>query len=204
MSKANSPDSGDNSDTIEENCDYLSDISFLIVEDNVFCARILETILRNLGARHMERVSNGLEAVKEIALRPPDIIFVDWEMPKMNGIEFTDFIRNSKDSPDPFMPVIMVTALSGKDNVTRARDAGVTEFVVKPCSVTQILGRIKTVIEDPRPFVRKEGFFGPDRRRHIVEFSGEERRGVAIAASTETSRKSQKHVDVVDVLNAAQ
>jgi two-component system chemotaxis response regulator CheY len=46
-----------------------------------------------------------------------------------------------------------------------ARDAGVTEFVVKPITAKAILDRIQAVIFGPRPFVKTDGYFGPDRRR---------------------------------------
>ena len=48
--------------------------------------------------------------------------------------------------------------------------------MVKPMSAHTLFERIETVIERPRPFVRIKGFFGPDRRRHVSGFAGEERR----------------------------
>lgn len=59
-----------------------------------------------------------------------------------------------------------------------ARDAGVTEYLIKPCSAKQILSRIRAIIENPRPFVKTDQFFGPDRRRQKKkDFKGEDRRG---------------------------
>jgi two-component system chemotaxis response regulator CheY len=58
-----------------------------------------------------------------------------------------------------------MTGHSEKSRVTEARDAGVTEFVVKPITAKAILVRINAVIFHPRPFVKSEGYFGPDRRR---------------------------------------
>jgi two-component system, chemotaxis family, chemotaxis protein CheY len=59
----------------------------------------------------------------------------------------------------------MMTGHSEKSRVTEARDAGVTEFVVKPITAKAIFDRLNAVIFKPRPFVKTEGYFGPDRRR---------------------------------------
>ena len=159
---------------------YLSNINFLIAEDNGFSARILENILRALGARHIKRVADGIQAIETLQTFSADVCFVDWLMPKMDGIQLTQHIRSDRDSPNPFLPVIMVTGLSELEHVMEARDVGVTEYLIKPCSVRQILSRIKTVVESPRSFVRKNDYFGPDRRRREAEMGDDERRGTPI------------------------
>ena len=58
----------------------------------------------------------------------------------------------------------------------KARDAGVNEFLVKPISANTLFERIEALIERPRPFVRLEGFFGPDRRRKSSDPARDERR----------------------------
>ena len=58
-----------------------------------------------------------------------------------------------------------------------ARDAGVTEFLVKPLSAQALHQRILSVVAHPRPFIRTPTFFGPDRRRtKAAEYTGPERR----------------------------
>ncbi|MDO9079054.1 MAG: response regulator, partial [Brevundimonas sp.] len=69
------------------------------------------------------------------------------------------------DTANPYLPIIMRTGHSEKSRVYEARDAGVTEFVVKPITAKAILDRIQAVIFKPRPFVKTDGYFGPDRRR---------------------------------------
>nr|MBC8238861.1 response regulator [Alphaproteobacteria bacterium] len=71
----------------------------------------------------------------------------------------------------------MMTAYSEHPKVIEARDIGVNEYLVKPFSAAQLLKRIQTIVEHPRPFVRTENFFGPDRRRRSKSnYSGQERR----------------------------
>ena len=62
-------------------------------------------------------------------------------------------------------PVILVTGYSALSRVAEARDAGVTEFLVKPFSANDLAKRIAYVINKPRDFIDCTGYFGPDRRR---------------------------------------
>ena len=63
----------------------------------------------------------------------------------------------------------MVTGHTERARVEAARDAGVTEFLAKPITTQNLLTRLIEVVERPRPFIRCEGYFGPDRRRHKTE-----------------------------------
>jgi DNA-binding response OmpR family regulator len=92
-------------------------------------------------------------------------VIVDFNMFPLDGVEFTRLVRNSPDSANPYLPIIMMTGHSEKARVYEARDAGVTEFVVKPITAKAILDRIQAVIFRPRPYVKTDGYFGPDRRR---------------------------------------
>ncbi len=114
----------------------------------------------------------------------PDIIIVDWEMPGIDGVEFTQLVRNASDSPNPFVPIIFLTSYSDKRHVIEARDAGVTEFLAKPVSAKAIYSRMMSIINKPRPFIRSKQYFGPCRRRHSYpEYKGSERRKTQLAIS---------------------
>ena len=157
---------------------YLSEIEFLVAEDNDFARRIVRDVLKALGARNVRYAKDGAEALNIAKLFPIDIALIDWDMPLIDGIEFTEFIRQSQDSPNPFLPIIMMTAHSEHPKVIEARDKGVNEYLIKPFSAAQLLKRIQMVVENPRPFVRTEEFFGPARRRrrHNSGYKGDERR----------------------------
>ena len=106
-----------------------------------------------------------------------DIVFTDYQMEPISGIDLTDLIRTSRKSPNPYIPVIMISAYSDEDRVQAARDHGVTEFLAKPFTVERLVERLEKVIEEPRPFVRTETYFGPDRRRkQDPNYTGPERR----------------------------
>ncbi len=107
----------------------------------------------------------------------PDVILLDWMMEGMSGIDFAKMARASVASPDPYVPIIMLTGNTSVDSVQQARDAGINEFLAKPVSVKAIMTRLTSVIEHPRPFVRTTVYFGPCRRRRgHDEYRGPERR----------------------------
>ncbi len=86
-------------------------------------------------------------------------------------------VRTSPDSPNPYVPVIMLTAQAELERVQTARDAGVSGFLAKPMSAHSLHKRLVSLLEDKRPFVRGLDFFGPDRRfKSDPGFGGEDRR----------------------------
>lgn len=143
----------------------LQSLRVLLVDDNQHMRAITAAILQSAGVRNITEVGDGAAALENMRSYPPDLAIVDFNMFPLDGVEFTRLVRNSPDSANPYLPIIMMTGHSEKSRVTEARDAGVTEFVVKPITAKAILERIQVVIFKPRPFVKTEGYFGPDRRR---------------------------------------
>ncbi len=87
----------------------------------------------------------------------------------VDGIEFVRRIRKDLNSPNRLVPVIMITGYCIKKRVHEARDAGVTEFLIKPFTAEDIAKRMSHVINRPRDFIDIEGdYFEPDRRRTIT------------------------------------
>jgi DNA-binding response OmpR family regulator len=79
----------------------------------------------------------------------------------------------------------MLTAHSDKPRVEAARDAGATEFCAKPVTATELLRKVGAVINHPRPFVRSDGYVGPDRRRRDdPDYEGPERRKDRLAGGS--------------------
>lgn len=156
---------------------YLENVRFLVIDDNMFIRTTVRLVLKTMGAREVQEASNGAEALKILAQFQPDIIIVDWEMEPVNGMEFVAKIRGAGDGPLSFIPIIMLSGHSEAVRVTAARDAGVNEFVVKPFSAHGLFTRIQAVIDRPRPFIKVETYFGPDRRRKNMAFEGDEKRG---------------------------
>jgi two-component system, chemotaxis family, chemotaxis protein CheY len=154
----------------------LAALELLVVDDNAQMRTIVGTVLAAAGVRRLRYAPDGrkgLEVVKEGRI---DIAFVDFEMPVMNGLEFLSAVR-ALQTPDRFMPVIMLTGHSDLKRITAARDRGVNEFLSKPVTAKSILTRLSTVILKPRPFVSSPRYFGPDRRRKALDnYHGPRRR----------------------------
>jgi len=156
----------------------LEKVYVVLAEDNPFMRSLIRTVLRVLGCDHVAEAANGIEVLRLLkAGQNPDTIITNWEMPKLDGITLIRMIRDPNESPNPYVPIIMVSAYSEEHRVIQARDAGVSEFLAKPISAQLLYERIVTTIEHPRPFVKSEGFFGPDRRhRQDPLYAGTERR----------------------------
>ncbi len=143
----------------------LQALQVLLVDDNQHMRAITSAVLQSAGVRTVREASDGGAALEVLRDQAVDLAIVDFNMFPLDGVEFTRLVRNSPDSANPYLPIIMMTGHSEKSRVYEARDAGVTEFVVKPITAKAILDRIQSVIFRPRPFVKTEDYFGPDRRR---------------------------------------
>ncbi|HTN41864.1 MAG TPA: response regulator [Asticcacaulis sp.] len=144
--------------------DY-SSLKILLVEDNQHMRSIVTAILKGSGIRNVREARDGAEGLDMLRQYPADIALVDFNMNPIDGVEFTRMLRNSSDSSNPYLPIIMITGHSERSRVIQARDAGVNEFIVKPLTARALLGRLDSVIMRPRPFIRCKTYFGPDRRR---------------------------------------
>jgi two-component system, chemotaxis family, chemotaxis protein CheY len=98
-------------------------------------------------------------------------------------------IRQPETSSNPYVPIIMVTGHAERRRVTEARDAGVTEFLVKPISAKALYQRIVSVVMMPRPYIKTATYFGPCRRRTPnPNFGGIERRGKGVSEKIDPVR----------------
>ena len=140
-------------------------LKILLVDDNHHMRVLLTEILRAIGVKLIFEAADGAEALQVLRAQPIDIVMTDLAMQPLDGIDFVRLLRNSGDSPNPLVPVIMITGHSTMRRVGEARDVGVTEFLSKPVTARGVIERISRVVEHPRAFVRSENYFGPDRRR---------------------------------------
>lgn len=140
-------------------------LKILIVDDNQHMRVLLAEILRAIGVNAIFEANDGAEGLQMMRAHAVDIVMTDLSMQPLDGIDFVRLLRNSPDSPNQMIPVIMVTGHSTMKRVAEARDAGVTEILTKPLTARGVIDRITRVINHPRPFIRTDDYFGPDRRR---------------------------------------
>ena len=143
----------------------LQALQVLLVDDNQHMRTITSAVLQSAGVRKVREAADGAAGLEILRQQAVDLAIVDFNMFPLDGVEFTRLVRTSPDTANPYLPIIMMTGHSERSRVYEARDAGVTEFVVKPITAKAILDRIQAVIFHPRPFVKTDGYFGPDRRR---------------------------------------
>jgi CheY-like chemotaxis protein len=149
-----------------------SRLKAMVVEDDPMSRDLVVSILEGVGLVHIERAADGEEAFKRLAVSAPDMIVSDVMMEPMDGIAFTRRLRTHRASPNPHIPVILLTAHTDRTTVIEARDAGVNAFVAKPVSIDEMRRKIELVIKDPRQFIRSEDYVGPDRRRRDLPLAG--------------------------------
>lgn len=143
----------------------LENISALILDDNAHMRGLLRVILTGFGVHKIDEAADGNEAFTMAVAGQHDIVFVDFKLGGIDGVDFCRRIRRDPASPNKYMPLIMITAYSERSRVLDAINAGVDEFLVKPVRAVDVANRVNAVIERRRPFVSGPDYFGPDRRR---------------------------------------
>jgi len=138
----------------------------LIVEDNTHMRSLLRALLNSISITDVSEAAHGQAGIAILRDRKIDLVLTDLAMAPMDGLELARHVRNDENSPNPFVPIIMITGHTERHRVEAARDAGVTEFLAKPITAHNLFARITEILERPRAFVRCERYFGPDRRRH--------------------------------------
>jgi CheY-like chemotaxis protein len=142
-------------------------LKVLLVDDNHHMRVLLAEILRAIGVKNILEANDGAEGLQLMRSHAVDIVMTDLSMQPLDGIDFVRLLRNSNDSPNQMVPVIMITGHSTQRRVNEARDAGVNEFLAKPLTARGVIERLGRVVENPRPYVRTQDYFGPDRRRRV-------------------------------------
>jgi len=162
----------------------LGTLHLLLVDDNANMRSIVAAMLKSIGIGRLSEAEDGTQALEILREQAIDIAIVDFRMQPMDGVQFTRSIRWDEDSPNPYLPIVMMTGHSELFRVTDARDAGVNEFVAKPVMIQALMKRLEAIILRPRLFVRSDDFFGPDRRRtHRLDHDGPFRRATDIQRS---------------------
>ena len=116
----------------------------LIVDDYATMLRIVKNLLKQIGFENVDEATDGAAALQMMKLKKYGLVISDWNMQPVTGIEF---LRNVRADPElKATPFIMVTAESKTDNVVEAKNAGVSNYIVKPFSSEVLKGKIESVL----------------------------------------------------------
>jgi len=125
----------------------------LIVEDEDTLIELLEYNFKKEGYT-VETATDGESALDKILFKSPDLIILDWMLPKLSGIELCRQIRNTKQIKN--IPVIMLTARGEERDRLKGLEMGADDYVTKPFSINELLARAKTVLKRVRPLFAEE------------------------------------------------
>jgi two-component system phosphate regulon response regulator PhoB len=147
----------------------------LVIEDEESLATLLQYNLEKEGYR-VQLCADGEEALMTIEEKQPDIVVLDWMLPKVSGIEVCRRIRQRAVTRN--LPIIMLTARSEESDRIRGLDTGADDYLVKPFSMTELCARLRAVLRRIRPGLAEDrvraGDIVIDRVAHRVRRAGEE------------------------------
>ena len=130
---------------IETESEILEGRNILLAEDNDLNAEIAEAILKRAGLT-IERVENGIQCVNRILEMPAgtyDMIFMDIQMPEMDGYKATQAIRNLTDKDKACIPIIAMTANAFAEDKRKTMEAGMNAHLSKPLNVPELMDTIR-------------------------------------------------------------
>ncbi|HAV49199.1 MAG TPA: phosphate regulon transcriptional regulatory protein PhoB [Brevundimonas sp.] len=147
----------------------------LVMEDEDALATLLQYNLEKEGYRVVV-AGDGEEGLVQIDERLPDLVLLDWMLPKVSGIEVCRRIRGRPETRN--LPIIMLTARGEETDRVRGLDTGADDYLTKPFSMTELIARIRAVLRRIRPGLADDrinhGDIVIDRVAHRVRRAGKE------------------------------
>jgi len=147
----------------------------LVVEDEDALATLLDYNLEKEGFR-VERAADGEDALLKIEEETPDLLVLDWMLPKVSGVEVCRQLRAGVETRRT--PVLMLTARGEEADKVRGLDTGADDYVVKPFAMSELVARIRALLRRTRPELVDERLeyadLVLDRGRHRVTRAGQD------------------------------
>lgn len=124
-------------------------LRILLVDDFEMIRSLLKQALKQLGYTDLTEAVDGADALEKLnkaneSGQPFDLVFLDWNMPKMTGIEVVQKCKSDDNLKN--IPFIMITAEREQKSVVTALKAGVSDYVIKPFSPRQLSSKIERIL----------------------------------------------------------
>ena len=119
-------------------------INILIVDDYKTMLRIIRSLLTQIGFNNIDEANDGNQALTKLKEKKYELIISDWNMEVMTGLELLKNVR--ADEKFKTIPFIMVTAESRTDHVIAAKQAGVSNYIVKPFNAETLKAKLASVL----------------------------------------------------------
>ena len=147
----------------------------LVMEDEDALATLLQYNLEKEGY-DVVIASDGEEGLIQVDERQPDLVLLDWMLPKVSGIEVCRRLRGRAETRN--LPIIMLTARGEESDRVRGLDTGADDYLTKPFSMVELIARIRAVLRRIRPGLADDrvghGDIVIDRVAHRVKRDGKE------------------------------
>jgi two-component system phosphate regulon response regulator PhoB len=147
----------------------------LVMEDEDALATLLQYNLEKEGY-DVVIASDGEEGLVQVDERQPDLVLLDWMLPKVSGIEVCRRLRGRAETRN--LPIIMLTARGEESDRVRGLDTGADDYLTKPFSMVELIARIRAVLRRIRPGLADDrvghGDIVIDRVAHRVRRDGKE------------------------------
>ena len=118
----------------------------LIVDDYKTMLRIIRNLLKQLDFNNVDEASDGAEALKLLREKDFELVISDWNMEPMTGLQLLREVRSDIKLKE--LPFIMITAESKTENVVAAKEAGVSNYIVKPFNAETLKQKLASVLGD--------------------------------------------------------
>lgn len=119
-------------------------MNVLIVDDYKTMLRIIRNLLKQIDFNNVEEASDGAEALTKLRAGKFGLVISDWNMEPMTGLQLLREVRT--DAKLKSTPFIMVTAESKAENIVMAKQAGVSNYIVKPFNAETLKSKIEKVL----------------------------------------------------------
>ncbi|MDO9713371.1 response regulator [Paracraurococcus sp. LOR1-02] len=119
-------------------------MKILVVDDYPTMRRIVRNLLDQIGYKEVEEAGDGVAALERVRATRFDLVISDWNMEPMTGLDLLKQIR--ADAALSKLPFIMVTAESKTENVVAAKQAGASQYIVKPFTAETLKAKIAAVM----------------------------------------------------------
>ena len=119
-------------------------INIIVVDDNKTMLRIFRSLLAQIGFSNIDEAEDGEIAFAKLKEKKYDLIISDWNMENMTGLELLKKVRETDAIKD--LPFLMVTAESKVENVIAAKQAGVSNYIVKPFNVGTLRTKLTSIL----------------------------------------------------------
>jgi two-component system chemotaxis response regulator CheY len=122
----------------------MASLKFLVVDDSITIRRIIMNALKTIGYTDVVESGNGREALDRLS-GGVSFVITDWNMPEMNGLEFTKNVRANPDWND--LPILMITTRGTESDVVDALQAKVSSYIVKPFTPQELKDKIDDILK---------------------------------------------------------